>query len=903
MRALLTRLRDAFRRPTIARDFADEMAQHMAELEADMIKRGMSPADAKAAAAREFGNVLQVQESLREQAGFRFLDELAGDFRNAARSIRRRPGLALAVVGILALGLGAAATIHGLLDAIYLRTLPVPRASELYAVTSSDAGRQSRLSRGTVRRLEELLPGQRVAAYGGTGRCTVQIGAEPATRATVRLVNGNFFTALGIAPMVGRTLTNEDDTPGRPARVMIVSAVWAAKTFGNAESALGRELIVNRQPITIVGVIPAALRDVTLGRSTDLWLPSALQPSLRFFGNASTVDGDDRPNDPDWNREERVAWMELLLRLPPSLDGVSARSALQRAWEGQRDAMLPAFSDTASRDRLLHQKWDLVSAPGGQSSFRQAFRSTGTLFTGVVGVMLVLVCMNVSGLLLVRSMSRHREIGVRLAIGAGTFRVVRLSFIEAFLLSAAGALAGWLLASWLLPSAVRLLAPGQVLVVSLGGQSMLLMVGLTLFTTVLSALTPAWWIARIQPLQALSGSQGLGQAPVRLSRLLVITQFALAVALVTIATALGEEVRRALSADPGFEREQVITAVFDPESAGYDETTVASLLTRIESAAAGVPGVKAVSFAASGILAGSRSTSGIYFRHPQAGQAERELQVDNIKPGYTGVVGMPILAGRDLRDGDRTGTQRVALVSASLAKQVFGDMDPIGQTFGYGLQPTSDDITIVGIVPDIPANGLRERVPSMIYLPMGQGNGRIAHFLAARFEGRIESVQPALRAALGRAEPALVFGQWQTFEQRMVDDLSGEFATTHLTAIFSGCAMLLAGAGIAASLGYMVVLRQRELALRMAIGASPGYVLRSIVGDALRVSAWGGALGLLAAWLIPLFPAVSAVLRTKPGVVPTLVAAIVALAAAAIAAWLPARRAARIDPVLMLKGD
>ena len=900
MRALLSRFRDLFRRRTIAREFTDEMSQHVAALEADLLKQGLAPAEAKAAAQREFGNVLLIQEDLRAQAGFRHWDEFTGDLRNAWRSIRRRPGLAISVIAILALGLGAAATIHGLLDAVYLQPLPVPHPNELHAIANPQADRGSRLSRGTARRLEELLPAHSVAAYSGLNRCTVQLGAQPAARVTVRLVNGNFFSALGIMPSVGRAFTPEDDVPGRPARTAVVSASWAAKNFGSVEATIGREITVNRVPLTIVGVLPVAFRDVTIGRSTDLWLPTALQPTLRFYGNASTTEGDDRPNDEDWNREERISWMEILLRLRNG--ETSAPQATQRAWETQRADIAVTLSDPANKEQLMHQRWDLIPAPGGRSGFRDSFRSTGLLFTGVVGVMLLLVCMNVSGLLLVRSMSRHREIGVRLAIGAGSFRVVRLSFMEAFVLCAAGAAVGWLLAAWLLPSAVQLLAPGQSLGVSLGGRSLLLMAGLALFTTLLSALTPAWWISRIQPLQALSGSQGLGRAPLRLSRILVIAQFALAVALVAVATSLGEELQRSLAADPGFNRDQVMTTTFDPESAGYDAKTAEGLLTRMESIALSVPGVKAVSFATNGILAGSRSTSGMFVRHPQALQAKGEFQHDTIKPGYMGVIGVPMLAGRDFRESDRTG-RPVALINASFARQIFGNVDPLGQAFGNDLAASAKDYTIVGIVPDIHTNGVRERAPAMVYFPLVQESPNLAHFMAVRFDGPMATVQPALRAALSRGEPGLVLSPWRTFEERMTDNLSGDFATTHLAAIFGGCAVVLAGAGVAASLGYMVVLRQRELALRMAIGASPGLILRSVLADSLRVSVWGGALGLAAAWLLPLLPAVSAALHGRPGLLPAIVAAGVAFAAAMVAAWFPARRAARINPVLMLKGD
>jgi len=901
MRSLLRRLRDLFRRRSIAREFEEEMAAHLAELEARGIARGLSPTEAQADARREFGNVLQVREDLRRQAGFPSWDETAGDLRNAWRGIRRRPGLAAGIIGILALGLAATAVIHGLLAAVYLRPLPVTRPQELYAVVDPAPRAGGRLSRGTVRRLEELLPSRSVAAYSSIENCTVQIGEQPGARANLRLVNGAFFDSLGLNPEFGRGLTGEDDMPGRPANVVVVSATWAAKNFGSPEAALGREIIVNRLPVAIVGILPRAFRDVTVGGRADLWFATAVQTALRFYGSASMSSGDDRPNDPDWNREERISWLQLLVRAPAG--ETAARLAVQRAWAVQRDDLMRSDPDPRTIDRLQHRVWSLVASPGGRSQFRDGFLSTGMLFTGVVTVLLLLVCMNVSGLLLVRSMSRHREIGVRLAIGAGSFRVMRLSFMEALVLSVAGGAAGWLLADWLLPVAVRLLAPGQELNVTLGLQSLLIMTGLVLVVALLSALAPALWISRINPLQALSGSQGLGQAPRRLSRLLVVAQFALAVALVAVAASLGEELQRTFAADPGFARDHVITAAFDPQSAGYDDKDVPALLERMRTLALGVPGVQTVSFAANGIMAGSVSTSGLNIRNPKARVTQGSYQHDAVQPGFFNVVGTPILRGRDLVRTDGPDAQPVALVSASFARDVFGDLDPIGQTMGYDQQASGKDWTIVGVVPDAHVNGVREQAPAMFYLALGQNDDRVAHFMAVRFTGSPDAVQPGLRAALSRGEPGLVLSSWKTFEERITDNLSGDFATTHLAMIFGACAMLLAGTGIAASLGYLVVLRQKELALRLAIGATPARVLRGVLGDALLTSCWGGAAGLTAVWLVPALPAVQNVLHGRPGLWPALLAVGLALAAAALAAWIPARRAARIDPARMLKAD
>jgi predicted permease len=901
MRSFLARLRDGLRRRDIARDFELERAFHLAELEDLHLRRGASPDEARLAAAREFGNGPGAREALRLQAGFPSWDELAGDLRHALRGLARRPWFACFVVAILGLGLGAAAAIHGLVDAVFMRPLAVPHAEQLYAVFSSDPRVPDRLGRGTARRLEALLPARSVMAYSSGASCVLQMGAQPAVMAHATLVSGSFFPALGVAPAAGRLLSEADDVAGAPADVAVASFAWARERFGSPESAVGSVIAVNRVPVTVVGVLPESFRGIVVGQRTDLWLAAASQHRLRIGGNASMTVGDDRPNDPDWNREERVSWLQLLVRVRPGEP--VPQDLLRRAWEPQRDNIALADDDPEAKARIMRRAWLIRSAPGGVSRFRDHFHSTGWLLGGVVAVMLVLVCTNVSGFLLVRSMSRHREIGVRLAMGAGPLRVIRLGLIEAGLLSAGGALGGWLLALWLLPAAVRLLAPGQDLDARLGPGTVAVMASLALACAALSALAPSLWISRVEPLNALSGNRGLGRAPVRMGRLLVVAQFAIAVALVALATALGDEIHRSLSADPGFESEHVETALFDASDAGYKPGEVAPLIDRMREAALGLPQVRSVSFASNGILAGSETDSGIYLRDPKALLHQWNSQRDTVSPGHFGVVGITVLRGREFSELDQPDSQRVAVVSASFARQAFGQRDPIGEVLGFDNRPSKDDMTVVGVVADVRLNGLREAAPPMLYLPSTQATDDPPHFTAIRFAGPVGALREGMKAALSRSDPGLVLTRWMTLRDRMEDDLSGDLATTRLASIFGGCAVLLAGVGIAGSLGYLVVLRQRELALRMAVGASPGRIVKGVLADSLALGAAGSAAGVLAIWLLPEVPAIKAVLHTRPGVGPALLAALVALATAAVAGCLPARRAARIDPNEMLKSQ
>lgn len=902
MREVLARLRDRFRRRKIEAAFDEEMQMHLEELEARHRERGLSPEAARLAAVREFGNATRAREDLRERAGFPLIEEFLRDLRHAWRGLCRRPALAVGVVLVLAAGLGAASTLASLTRAILFAPLNVPQAGELHLVTGPDGAEPELVSYGTAKRFDENLQGRgRAVGYAGSARFTVQRDQQPAVRLPGELVTGNFFDVLRIAPVAGRVLAPRDDVPGAVA-VAMVSETWAVQQYGSPAAAVGREIWVNRQPVGIVGVVPASFPATAVGRRSDLWLPAAQQLPLSHTGNAWAIeDSDDRPNDPDWTREERVSWINVLVRLPDGA-GTVAETALQEAVRGQREQILPILDTPTEREELQRRRLRLVAAPGGFSSLRAGFRSTGMLLGVLVGSVLLLACANVSGLLLVRTLSRHRELGVRLALGSGRWRIGRLAIAEALLLSTAGAAAGWLLSLALVPVLQRLLLPGQTVAdAGFAPAQLAVMVGLVLACTAMCGVGPALLIGRLEPLTALAGHGGLRGAAGRIGRMLVGAQLALAVVLVAVATTLGTEIARTLAANPGFARESVLTASYDARSAGYGEDDYKALDDRLEQALRAVPGVADVGFSASGILSSSISRSALTFRDPAARGSSEHFQKEVVRPGFFQVVGMAVVGGRDLSVDDRADTQRVAVVSAAFARKVFGDRDPIGQRFGFGAIASDEDFTIVGVVADAKVNGIRAKAPAVFYLPEAQNERWRLGFVALRIEGPVEVVQKSAQAVLARAEPGLVFQNWRTLEQRIVDDLGPSRAATKIATTFATMAILLAAAGVAASLGYVVTLRQRELALRIALGADPGAIRRAVLVDAAKLGAIGAAIGLAVIFVLPLVPAVGAILTARPDPLVGAVAAAVGIAAAVAAGWSPARRASRADLLLLLK--
>ncbi len=900
MRTLLARLRDLFRRRAIETAFDEEMQFHLEQLEALNRERGLSPEAARAAAVREFGNVTRAREDLRDRAGFPAIDGFIRDLRHAWRGLRRRPLLAAGVVGVLAIGLGAAGTLSSLTYAVLFAPLPVTRPDELHLVVKPGTANPEVLSYASVQRLDTLLAGGDAVGYSGSGSFNVGRAGRPLESARGQLVTGGFFGLLGLEPAAGRLLNAGDDAPNAPP-VAVVSHAWAVHTFGAADAAVGQEIWVNRQAVAVVGVLPPRFNGITFGQRTDLWLPASLQKSLQYAGNAWIISSDDRPNDPDWTREERVQWMTVLVRLPDS-GRPQALAALGEAVRPQLEQFAAAIDDPAEREAVRHQRYDLAHAPGGFSPVRAGFRPIGILLGALVGTVLVLACANVSGLLLVRTLSRHRELGVRLALGSRRGRIARLAMAEALLLCCAGAAAGWVLSLVLLPVLNQWLNSGRPIDGSLFDPAQLVvMSGLTLLCASMCGIGPALLIARMEPLGALAGHGGLHGAAGRIGRTLVTAQLALAVLLVGIAATLGREIAQTLAADPGYARESVLTTSFDPRAAGYEQPENAALLDRLDQALRAVPGVVDVGFAFSGILNGSVSTPSVTFRDPEVRIRAEHIQGEVVRPGYFTATGMTVLAGRDFTTEDRDAGRNVAVISAALARRAFGERGPIGQSFGFGPAPSEEDFTIVGVVADAKLNGVRDPAPGVFYRSAAQAPDADLRFLALRVAGTVDAVRHAARAALAEAEPGLVFSNWQTLEQRIVESLGPSRAATRIAASVAAIAIILASAGVAASLGYLVTLRQRELALRIAIGADPRRIRHGVLGDAFKLGLLGAALGLALVWLLPLIPSVGERLPARPDLLAGTIAAAVGLCATIAAGWSPARRASQADLLLLLK--
>lgn len=901
MRRLLHKLRHFFHRRERIRRLEEEMQTHLDLMIDDGLRQGLSPVEARRRAHLAFGNVLATREESEDALGWPAVESLAHDLRIAFRSLVRRPGFALSLIAILALGIGATTAIFTVLRGMLWEPLPVSAPAELQFATNAQQ-RPFLFSAPTIRRLEaspEL--GGHVIAYTDNVGLTFRRGNAPAESFSAQFVNGGFFSALQLRPARGRLLTPADDRNEQPQAVAVISwSSWQRK-LGGDPAVVGQALRINGVEVTVVGVAPAAFSGVTIGDAPDAWLPLSLHASLRAQASAWSITKNEPLKLADWIRVENVSWLRLMVRAPAG--GPAPQAVLEAAWQPQLAAWVSRMDDPTDREEITRNRPRLEPSPSGYSSTRNRFRSTGLTLSLLVGAVVLVTAANASTLMLLRQLARSREIGVRLALGAGSWRLGRAALMESLVLSLAGAIAGGLIGVWLTPLLAGWLMPGAAeslpavdltLLLALGGLALVL--GLTL------GAAPAWLSAHLSPQTILQRRGSVFGGSLRLGRGLIVVQLALSVLLVSVAFSLARDLRRVLQAEFGYARQSVITTFFDFSAAGIEPDLRAAVAARLKQTAATLPGVKAVGLAASGVLSGSRSTSGIYFRGDGINQPKDSIQTESIDEGYFSALGMTLLRGRGVSLDDRDERPKVAVISQALARQVFGGADPVGRRFGFGPTADNGDWEIVGIVADARVNGVREEPTPLIYLPLAQ-SGKNPHCLAIRVTGDAAAIRETLKQAISAAEPGVMFTRWATLEERIEQWTRNDRAAVRLTAGFGALATLLAAIGVFGALGYLVASRSRDIAVRLAIGAEPDRVWRGIVREALLLGAAGSLIGLVAAALLPHWLGAWMMTGLHTDWLAIALAVLAGVAAAVLGGLMPAHRAAKVDPLALMRAE
>jgi putative ABC transport system permease protein len=819
------------------------------------------------------------------------------DLRLAIRALCASPVVTAVAVVSLTLGIGANTAIFSLVSSLLLRSLPVVDPARLALVsTSASSSPRQQYSYATfhqIRQHTDIFDGA-LAYTNCCGTAILNAGDENQS-ADRQFVSGDFFTTLGVRAFRGRMLMPADDVPGAPeGPVAVVSyRLWRSR-LGAREDVIGSHLSINRMPVTLVGVMPPTFFGVEVGRVLDVAMPYRLAAQF-----TSTPFDDD------------TQWLNIMVRLKPGLSVHNGGAALRALQSQIRAGAMPAKSP---QREFLQDPLTLEPAALGDSMLRQRFGRPLLVIFAVVALVLLVACANIGNLLLARGIARRHDLSVRVALGASRWRLVRQLLTESVLLSAVGATIGLALA----PSASRLLvellstsrAP-IVLDLTLDWRVLGFTVATTVMTAILFGVAPAFRASRVAPIDALNAQARtvISDGHAMFSSSLIVAQVVLSLVLVVVAGLFVQTFERLARVPLGFDRDRVVVVSVNAPTVTATERS--RLFGRLVQAAARVPGVVAAGGSMNppivGQLRGDLVVSMPGTTAPP--DAERISQMNTITPGWMAAYGTGIRAGRDFDERDSLAAPRVMLVNDAFVRRFAADRDVVGTTLALAARmPPSSDFpmgskTIVGVVGDALSRSVREPVRPTIYLPLSQWDWPLLQYtfhIGVRSLDSPAHVARTVGAALRGINDDLTLA-FQPLAKQVDESLAADRVLAVLSGFFGAVALLLAGLGLYGVTAYTVARRRIEIGIRMAIGAAPADVVRMVLS---RVSLLVGV-GVLAGAAISVWASTlvaSLLYGLDPRDPATLVGSVVVLGAVgALAGWLPAWRASRIDPAEVLR--
>jgi predicted permease len=845
------------------------------------------------------------------------IDTLWRDITYAARSLARTPVFTVAAVITLALGIGANATIFTLLDAVLFKPLPVANASELITLyehaplaepgsappdAAGGTGRYLRFSYPRFLLLERALGSHgSMAAMTRSARFIARLpGQTQASPIFAQLVSGGYFSTLGVRMQRGRPLTDEDLRGSQPAAVAVVSDGYSKRMLGGTDRALGQTIVINGLALTVVGITPPGFVGVWTDMTADAWIPLTHQQTLKYRGNWSSYGGVD--SLAPWQDEERIAWLNIAARVAPE-DLAQARAILASANAQGLRLMTDTFIDARERPSMLAHTLVVEPFASGFSGLRERFSDALYVLAAMVAVVLLVTCANIANLLLARATGRSREVGIRLSLGASSGRLIRQHLTESLVLAFAGGAAGVLAGQWasgLLAHAILNRSDELPPVFSFDSRVVIFGAGLSIASAIAFGLVPAFRAIRVGFTSRIGSNQRVAvRSAMKGMRPLVTAQLALSFAVVLGAALLGRTLTYFARIDPGFDVDHLVSATIDPDGSGYTRDQMPALGQRLVAAVQAVAGVTSSSVSTCGLIANCSYRSGFEIEGAGGG-----IQIRNnwVGPGYFSTVGIPMVTGRDFTARDTAQSQRVAIISESIARRYFPGQSAIGKRLGYR---GSLDTEIVAVVRDARSITLHDEPISMVYFPIGQPPTFAAspRSLDVRVDGNGALAVAAIRDAIQRSEPGLLIDGVNPMSTRLQRDLARERLIAYLATGFGVLALLLACVGLYGVLSYTVARRTQEIGVRMALGARPGDLTRMVIGDGTRVILAGVTIGLAAA--VGVGRLVSTLLTGVSASEPsTYVVVGLALTGVSLAAcYLPARRAARVNPIAALRTE
>jgi predicted permease len=876
LRALAARLRGLFGDCRADQELDDEIETHLRLLTERYVRQGMAETEAAQVARRQFGNVTLLQEAHRDMRGIRFIDTLFQDLRFGLRMLLKSKGFTAVAALSLALGIGANTAIFSLLDALLLKTLPVKNPEQLVFVGGLDYHYPDPVYREMSEK-NTVFSG--IFTYNWV-EATVNDGSQ-AERVSAQLVSGDFFTVLGVGPHLGRVFTDADDkTPGAHFVTVISYDYWRGR-FGADPNIVGKKISINTRPFTIIGVSAQGFNDVDVGAAPALRVPMMMKDLMQ----------DPRNDTP------------VMARLKPGISIEQAQVAADILFQN----IVRAYGANSLSNRYSDASHiELSSAGRGVSALeiRGRYLQPLILLLCLVGMVLLIACLNVANLLLARAAARRKEIAVRLAVGAGRLRLIRQLLTEGFLLAALGGALGLVFARMGTDLLIGFMPLTRE--IKLDMRMLGITLAVTVLTGVLFGLAPALQATRFDLIPALKNDavgMAAGRRKWELRRLLVVLQVALSLVLLVCGGLFVRSLQNLKAVDLGYTSDQIVSMSLALGRGGYKTDQQLRFYQQLSERLTALPGVKSATY-----------TNSMPLEPKPYGKEEGEFEVPGshsppnekptalmhpITPQFFATFGIPLLSGRDFNWQDSVGRiYKVVIVNDRFARYFFGNENPLGKRISVA----GFEFEIVGVVGNARLSSLKETMSRTVYYPAFTAllaNQR----LCVRARGDAGALIAAIRNEVRRLDPNLPVYDIKTFADQIDESISRERMIALLSSFFGLFALLLAGLGLYGVMAYAVSRRTREIGIRMALGAQAGDVLWLALRETLLLVSIGLAIGLPAALAATRLTRGMLFGLTENDPLTIALATLVIMAIAALAGHLPARRATKIDPMMVLRQE
>ena len=828
------------------------------------------------------------------------------DIRYGIRMLLKKPGFTLIAVLSLALGIGANTAIFSLLDAVMIKTLPVEQPQQLVLFGN---GQNMGMTSGFPDESTDLFSypfyrqvQQRTDVFSGVaGLLSITWNVHGFVNSSgdieqlqVQLVSGSYFPVLGVNAGLGRVLTEADDQNPGGHPVTVVSYAWWQQRMGGDPSAVGKTITIDNVAYTIVGVAPREFFGTTVGSAPDLWVPLAMEKQMP-------------PAHWDGRNAEDFQDLFLIGRLKPGVRSDQANSVVNLLFTQSLQARAGAQPTAQRLQQIQRAHIQLTPVSRGLSSLREQFSLSLRVLMGVVALVLLIASANVANLLLAHGAARSREFAVRLAVGAGRMRLVRQLFTESALLALLGGLIGVGLSWWGSRLLLVMASDGpEALPVDVTPNLRVLVftIGVSALCAIVFGTVPALRAARVEPNTSLKGGKTLNALRNPLGKAFVVAQVALSLLLLVGAGLFVRTLVNLQSIPSGFKQENAMLFMIDTSATGYkgDDPRLPALLSEVERKVKQIPGVQAASFAFITFNQGFWSGPA-YTREDNIPEGQsRSLRNNIVGPDFFAAMGIPLVEGRSFGPQDTKSSQKVAVVSESMVQKFFPTGNPIGKRFGIQGRESTEQIEVIGVVKDAKYGNLKESFRPMAFYPHSQLGDMLPNFVV-RFSGPPSAVVSQVRETIKQTNPNLPIDDVVSLSDHIGRSLVQQKLVARLASFFGLLALLLACIGLYGVMSYGVARRTNEIGIRMALGAQGRSVLWLVLREALLLVVIGLVVGVLAS-LVVTKTAASLLYELKPNDPLTIALATMLLTAVALlAGYLPARRAARVDPMVALRDE